>query len=450
MAVLSALLLLAHLHRLRRRPAEPRESGEQPAEPNAAGSMAARAGRARSEADGRAAGRGAAVAAGAIAQRFPRRSDRRGRGGAEGGRPDALAVALVGDEGVRAVAGRRRGTPTGPPPPKPPAPPGRSLWLGRAARTTTRIYVAARAVEGAPAALLLIAASDSIRGSSAGRPARGVAGLAGGDPGRPGAGRARPVRRRTRRPTCARRCRSRPRTLQAKAPAGALPDGSAVEPAVRPVADGALLAVAAVPRGPAGAAARRRTSPATCSPCSRRWRSGLVLAVLLFVQMRKAETAQRAFAESEQRFRLAVEAARCGIWEWDLDEDRVLMSRHHRRDPRLGRRRRGAGRRGAARIAPEHRERVRQTLASARTYGAFDVSFRVPDRNGRSAWIDARGQARPSRAPAAYRRIVGVMLDVTEERITQARAQAAETRLRDAIDSVSEAFVLWDRTGSAA
>ena len=41
------------------------------------------------------------------------------------------------------------------------------------------------------------------------------------------------------------------------------------------------------------------------------------------------------------------------------------------------------------------------------------------------------------------------MLDVTEERIAQARAQAAETRLRDAIDSVSEAFVLWDRHGPA-
>jgi two-component system cell cycle sensor histidine kinase PleC len=36
---------------------------------------------------------------------------------------------------------------------------------------------------------------------------------------------------------------------------------------------------------------------------------------------------------------------------------------------------------------------------------------------------------------------------VTEERISQARAQAAESRLRDAIESVPEAFVLWDRTG---
>jgi two-component system, cell cycle sensor histidine kinase PleC len=36
---------------------------------------------------------------------------------------------------------------------------------------------------------------------------------------------------------------------------------------------------------------------------------------------------------------------------------------------------------------------------------------------------------------------------VTEERLAQARAQSAESRLRDAIESVSEAFMLWDRHG---
>ena len=42
---------------------------------------------------------------------------------------------------------------------------------------------------------------------------------------------------------------------------------------------------------------------------------------------------------------------------------------------------------------------------------------------------------------------MGVALDVTEERLAQVRAQAAEARLHGAIESVSEAFVLWDRHG---
>jgi two-component system cell cycle sensor histidine kinase PleC len=87
---------------------------------------------------------------------------------------------------------------------------------------------------------------------------------------------------------------------------------------------------------------------------------------------------------------------------------------------------------------------VRQALANAATYGAFDVSFRVPSTTGgRSIWLDARGQGFGKAGVDGHSRIIGVALDVTEERV----AQAAENRLRDAIESVSEAFVLWDRSG---
>jgi two-component system cell cycle sensor histidine kinase PleC len=174
---------------------------------------------------------------------------------------------------------------------------------------------------------------------------------------------------------------------------------------------------------------------------------GIALALLFLVQSRKAQAAERALLESERRFRLAVEAARCGIWEWDLDADRLVMS--DITGAILGWGGAGAVSGGAflARVAPEHRDRVLQTRAAAGSHGAFDVSFRIPDRNGRSAWIDARGQAIGMADDGGYHRIIGVMLDVTDERLSQARAQAAELRLRDAIDSASEAFVLWDRLG---
>jgi two-component system cell cycle sensor histidine kinase PleC len=100
------------------------------------------------------------------------------------------------------------------------------------------------------------------------------------------------------------------------------------------------------------------------------------------------------------------------------------------------------------RVSVDHRDKVRQALANAAMYGAFDVSFRVPSRDGgRSIWVDARGQGFGKPGEDGYSRIIGVALDVTEERLAQARAQAAENRLRDAIESVSEAFVLWDRQG---
>ena len=50
------------------------------------------------------------------------------------------------------------------------------------------------------------------------------------------------------------------------------------------------------------------------------------LGVVLILESHRMERAHTASADSEQRFRLAVEAARCGIWEWDLSTDRIFMS----------------------------------------------------------------------------------------------------------------------------
>jgi two-component system cell cycle sensor histidine kinase PleC len=173
-----------------------------------------------------------------------------------------------------------------------------------------------------------------------------------------------------------------------------------------------------------------------------------VLAVLLVLQGRQADADARAFAESQERFRLAVEAARCGIWEWDLRSGEIFMSDVTGVMLGWG----GAGvvsrEEVIQRIAPEHRERVNQAVAAAATHGAFDVSFRAIGPDGASTvWIDARGQAAGERDQNGYHRLVGVALDVTEERVAQVRAQAAEARLHGAIESVSEAFVLWDRNG---
>jgi two-component system cell cycle sensor histidine kinase PleC len=170
-----------------------------------------------------------------------------------------------------------------------------------------------------------------------------------------------------------------------------------------------------------------------------------VLAVLLVWQGLRSDAAAKALAVSEERFRLAVEAARCGIWEWDLEAGQLIMS--DLTGVMLGW---GGGGVAATEavlehVAPEHRERLRQALAAAALHGAFDVSFRAIRPEGGSVWIDARGQASGPKSDHGFATVVGVALDVTEERVAQVRAQAAEARLQGAIESVPEAFVLWDR-----
>ena len=225
---------------------------------------------------------------------------------------------------------------------------------------------------------------------------------------------------------------------------GVRPDGGSLDLSGRPALGGALIAITSTP-----SSGRELSTTATqlvwlTAPLA----AAFALGLLLLRQSRKVESAQQAFVDSEHRFRLAVEAARCGIWEWDLSTDQMFMSDVTGAIFGWGGGGVVSGHEVLERVSPDHRERVRQALSTAAVYGGFDVSFRVPaPQGGRPIWIDARGQAFGQPGHEGYTRIIGVALDVTEERMAQARAQAAESRLRDAIESVSEAFVLWDRHG---
>ena len=172
------------------------------------------------------------------------------------------------------------------------------------------------------------------------------------------------------------------------------------------------------------------------------------VALLLLARQAELTAASRAaFEARERRFRQAVEGARCGIWEWRLRDDEVYLSEVTGAMLGWG----GGGvapsEEVLARVSPEHRERVRQALRGAQSFGALDVSFGVSRANGEEAWIDVRGQAADPPDARGYDRLIGVALDVTPEHAARSRAQAAETRLQDAIESVGEAFVLWDRRG---
>lgn len=175
---------------------------------------------------------------------------------------------------------------------------------------------------------------------------------------------------------------------------------------------------------------------------------GLGLTVMLWLQGRRTQTVSRVWEDTERRFRVAVEAARCGVWEWDLDKQEVVLSDFMA--SMLGFQRGGAAQaeRVLGQINPHHRERVVHALRQAAAYGTFEVTFRVDPPDQPPRWIDARGQARGDRGEQGkFTQILGVALDITEGRRAKAQAQAAENRLRDAIESVSDAFVLFDRFG---
>ncbi|UQV17797.1 ATP-binding protein [Brevundimonas albigilva] len=220
-------------------------------------------------------------------------------------------------------------------------------------------------------------------------------------------------------------------------------EGRSAATAAAAVPGAGLFAVAARPAPPAGVAALLSDAWVLAAPLL----LGLgVLALLLFQRWRRAR-ASRDIASAEKRFRIAVEAARCGVWEWDLDGDEVTLSDYMA--AMLGFAQGGVVDTAAVmeRIHPRYRDEVAHALRQAAAYGAFEVTFPVPLERGGVRWIDARGQARGQRNDDGFSAILGVALDITEARRAKVRAEAAESRLRDGVESISDAFVLFDRQG---
>jgi len=74
---------------------------------------------------------------------------------------------------------------------------------------------------------------------------------------------------------------------------------------------------------------------------------------------------------------------------------------------------------------------------------AFDHAFRMRHVHGHWVWLRARCElSRHADEPGPH--LIGIAVDITEQRILVEKSVAADVRLRDAIETIPEAFVLWD------
>jgi two-component system, cell cycle sensor histidine kinase PleC len=161
-------------------------------------------------------------------------------------------------------------------------------------------------------------------------------------------------------------------------------------------------------------------------------------------QSERFETTRTQMRDAERRLRIAIEGASCGVWDWDITEDRVYLTQRLARTFGLE----GAGRFDTAEVlealSPDDNARLRAALAAAAQIGTIDVVLQVQGPAGLSH-VHLRGRAAADRREPGKIRAIGVSIDVSEERNTEARVTAAERRLRDAIDSVSGPFALWSK-----
>ncbi len=185
------------------------------------------------------------------------------------------------------------------------------------------------------------------------------------------------------------------------------------------------------------------------------WRSAILLALTAgvmaivafayFAQASRAIDAESDRARIRNRIDAALNRGRCGLWDWDLSSGRIYWSdsMYDMLDMPPSEEFLSFGDLKAL-INPDDGDLSEiAELLIARRAASIDHAFRIRNAGGEWVWIRARAQIiHEGREKAPH--LVGIAIDISEQVRLAERSAAADTRLRDAVETISEAFVLWD------
>ncbi len=224
----------------------------------------------------------------------------------------------------------------------------------------------------------------------------------------------------------------------------ALPDGGTGFATVRNL-PGALGQIAVIQRHDSALASWR----------TRLWGQGFLIGAALlvlvgiamayFLQVARARSADDVCHRLRHRIDLALDRGRCGLWDWDIARGRIFWSDSMYAMLDLPRASEflSFGEINTM-IHPEDGNLfdVANRMAD-RQDGWFEHDFRIRNRAGEWVWMRARAEL-VIEPHDGSRHLVGIAVDITEQRRLAERTATADLRLRDAIETISEAFVLWD------
>lgn len=176
--------------------------------------------------------------------------------------------------------------------------------------------------------------------------------------------------------------------------------------------------------------------------------TGFVVLILGFAfhwQATRAREADVIYDTVRSRIDTALNSGRCGLWDWDLARGRIFWS--HSMFAILGLEPKDEllsfGEVNAL-VYPEDLQlyQLAAQLAEAKT-SSVDHAFRMRHANGNWVWLRARCELvdQPSEGGP---HLIGIAVDITEQKTLVERTVEADLRLRDAIETIPEAFVLWD------
>jgi two-component system cell cycle sensor histidine kinase PleC len=176
--------------------------------------------------------------------------------------------------------------------------------------------------------------------------------------------------------------------------------------------------------------------------------TGFVVLILGFAfhwQATRAREADMIYETVRSRIDTALNRGRCGLWDWDLARGRVFWS--HSMFAILGLRPRNGlmsfGELNAL-VHPEDIDlyELAAQLADAKTT-LVDHAFRMRHATGNWVWLRARCEL-VQQCGDSGPHLIGIAVDITEQKTLVEKTVEADLRLRDAIETIPEAFVVWD------
>jgi len=171
----------------------------------------------------------------------------------------------------------------------------------------------------------------------------------------------------------------------------------------------------------------------------------LVLVYAFFAQSNRARDADGIYAATRARIDTALLRGRCGLIDWDLARGRMFWSASmydilgmEPQDELLG------FRQVSSLVHPDDGDlyQLADGLLAAGG-GTLDRTLRLAHADGRWIWLRIRAEL-VADADGGTPHLIGIAVDTTEQKALAERTATADLRLRDAIETISEAFVLWD------
>ena len=176
--------------------------------------------------------------------------------------------------------------------------------------------------------------------------------------------------------------------------------------------------------------------------------TGFVVLILGFAfhwQATRAREADVIYETVRSRIDTALNRGRCGLWDWDLGRGRIYWSQSmfdilglQAKDDLLPFNDVSALTHPDDLLLYDLAAELAETNATT-----IDHAFRMRHADGHWVWLRARCElVHQAGEPGLH--LIGIAVDVTEQKHLVEKTMAADMRLRDAIETIPEAFVLWD------